>query len=334
MSLSWIRVNAALLDDPEIREFGKVLYPRLPAFTARAAAAGHLVALWGQLANHQPDGIVTRRDDEQLEEWAQWKGTAGNFAESFRARFVDDNGKVLEWDEYQGAALARREADRQRKENARKRGQPVPELADTPTTLKRIRTTVSVDSLPDSVRTSGRNGTATVKPLPAAKQDLREGEAPPHSDVENSSADFAKAAATATASAVVTRFTAKFYARSTPEKRMDIARQMTHAMLSTGVLHKGEKVRAVDADHLDEVCLSLMEEPPRDQSEVFAYVLAGVKATYLETLSARAKAAVDAGLAKLPPGMAGSAPAGATPLRGAIANVLEGLEEPIEEAQS
>ena len=334
MSLSWIRVNAALLDDPEIREFGKVLYPRLPAFTARAAAAGHLVALWGQLANHQPDGIVTRRDDEQLEEWAQWKGTAGNFAESFRARFVDDNGKVLEWDEYQGAALARREADRQRKENARKRGQPVPELADTPTTLKRIRSTVSVDSLPDSVRTSGRNGTATVKPLPAAKQERSKGESEPRGNVEKPARPTGvitqTATATATPSSVVTRFTARFYSRSTPERRTEIAKQMAGAMLSTGVEWKGEAVKAIDAEHLDEACLSVMEDPPRESSEAWSAVLAQIKATELEALSARAKAAAGSPRAPLPAGMAGDAPAGATPLRGAIANVLEGLTEEAE----
>lgn len=322
MSLAWIRVNASLLDDPEVRNFGKDLFPKAEPWMARAAAAGLLVALWGRLADHQPDGSVITRDDEQLEEWAQWKGKPGAFATAFRERFVDENGVLLEWEKYQGAALARREADRQRKENSRKRGHAVPSLADTPTTLKRISMRVPVESLPDAVRTSSRNGTVTGT-------STKSGTAGPRGNVEtvdNLVTSPGTRPATATPSGVVTRFTARFYRNATPARRADISGQMAGAMLSTGVQFQGKTVRAVDEDHLDQCCLEVMEDPPRDANAAFVFVLKKLSDTYLETLSARAKALAPPKPAKLPEGMAGDAPAGATPVRAALAGILDRLE--------
>lgn len=190
MSLPWIRVNVALLDDADVRQFGTVLYPRLEAFTARAAAGGHLCALWGKFAEHQPDGRAARRDDEQMEEWAQWKGKAGTFATAFRDRFVGTDGVIRLWDEYQGAALDKREKDRQRKEKERKdkertvrglsrghsNGQSTDADADRPS------------DRPRDVRvTSHRNGTETVRTTQKAGSTHRSqlGRTPSTSAVEN-----------------------------------------------------------------------------------------------------------------------------------------------------
>lgn len=307
MSLAWIRVNASLLDDPTVREFGKALYPKLPPFTARAAAAGHLVAFWGHVAKHQPDGCLRGREEEQLEEWAQWKGPSGQFATLFLRAFVDEACVILLWDEYQGAALARREADRLRKSTTRKQ------------TVHRL----SAPPPPEFVRTSRRNGTGTVTVT-------NSGTAGPRGNVENPERSSGvlpgTATATATPSGVVQRFTVRFYGRATPERRMDVARQMAGAMLSTGVEFKGSLVRAVDAEHLDDACLAVMENPPRDSNAAWVFVLTHLRDTRLEVLSARAKALVLPRPTSIPDGMAGDAPAGATPLRAALAGVLDGLD--------
>lgn len=119
---------------------------------------------------------------------------------------------------------------------------------------------------------------------------------------------------------------ARFYSGATPERRADIAKQTTKAILNTGVQFRGSTVRAVDAEHLDDMCLEVMEDPPREANAAWVFVLTKLRDTYLEVLSARAKA-VAPPRAKLPDGMTGDAPAGATPIRAALAGVLDGLTE-------
>ena len=313
--MKWIRVEVTIGDDSRIGALAETL--RIPL----AEAVGLCVLVFVKLPAHAKDGVIIDIPDLTLESWAKWRGKSRLFATAFREYLCSQDNIVLEWERINGARIRESEATAERvrvfRENKRNGAKATGAVTPPVRRTARLRTPSDVD------------GDEQQKPAGSPK-DLSKGEARPHSRVEKSAHLASNAWQTATASAVVNRFTAKFYPRSVPERRLDIAKQMSYAMLSTGVLHKGEKVRAVDEEHLDDVCLEIMEDPPRDPSEVFAYVLAGVKATYLETLSARAKAAVDSGRVKLPPGMAGDAPAGATPLRGAIANVLEGLTEEAE----
>lgn len=114
MTRFWIRVNARLADDADVRAFAFMLFPKAPAWLAVRTTCGLLVSLWGRVIDEQEDGDLSDRDDYALEEWAGWGGKRGLFAREFRARFTAD-GKIREWDEYQGTLITRRENDRERK---------------------------------------------------------------------------------------------------------------------------------------------------------------------------------------------------------------------------
>lgn len=115
MSGLWIRVNARLADDPDVRALARVLFPTTALWIAVTATCGLLVTLWGRVVDEQEDGNLSGRDDDVLEEWAKWKGKAGVFAAAFRAAFTHDTGLIRGWREYQGPLVARREKDRTRK---------------------------------------------------------------------------------------------------------------------------------------------------------------------------------------------------------------------------
>lgn len=113
MASFWIRVNARLADDADVRKFARELLPTLPTWQSVPLACGLLVTLWGRIADEQEDGDLTARDDDALEEWAKWRGEPGAFAGAFRAAFTVD-GIVRDWAEYQGPLIDRRRKDRER----------------------------------------------------------------------------------------------------------------------------------------------------------------------------------------------------------------------------
>lgn len=280
MSLGpWIRVNAALLDDKDVRRFGIDLLPKIEPWAARAAGAGFLTALWGKMSTLQPDGSVAHRDDEQLEEWAQWKGKAGHFATLFRERFVDQHGVIVLWEEYQGAALARRAADKLRKASARASGQPADVPADTPPDSPRdVRVTSGRNENENENETNTNSGTAEATP------DLSKGEPRPQKTVENP----VHIADGYEISATVRRFMARFYGAATAKRREEVAREITAGILHNGVKLKGEIVQAVDVQHLDDMCQEVMEDPPRQTNAAWVIVLMKIQETRDATLRARA----------------------------------------------
>lgn len=126
----WVAVDVGLPDSTKVRRFADRLFPpgesadasadnpqtqpqTVPRWVARAAAEGLLVNLWGCVLQHQHDGILTSRDDDELELWARWQGTPGVFARAYRHLFVS-HGRINDWDEHQGKWIARREQDRRR----------------------------------------------------------------------------------------------------------------------------------------------------------------------------------------------------------------------------
>ena len=151
-----------------------------------------------------------------------------------------------------------------------------------PTRLLDVRRT------PASTYPSDGDGTAVPEKAGTAVQhtDLSKGEPSPQNRVENSDEQHEYA----DPSPIVTRFMARFYGASTTVRRTDVARQMTGAILHTGVNFKGDIVRAVDDVHLDDACLEVMEEPPRDPNAAWVFVLQRLKDSYLGVLSARTKA--------------------------------------------
>lgn len=93
-----------------------------PRSLYQKAAIGFLVELWGNIAEHTADGSIAALPDAQLEQWAGWDGTPGQFAAWLRAAHLDTStGKCREWDECAGALQTRRQADAERKRNQRER---------------------------------------------------------------------------------------------------------------------------------------------------------------------------------------------------------------------
>lgn len=331
--MKWIRIEVTIGDDALIGAVAEAI--RVPL----AEAVGLCTLVFAKLPAHAKDGNLSEVRDITLEGWAKWRGKPGVFATAFRAHLCSDEGVVLEWERINGAAIRESEATAERVRTLRaNRKNPPVETTIVPafnvneppiTTLKKLNTTARVRRTAPVHSPTDVDVDGTAKQPPVANTERREGESEPRGNVEKPARPTGILTATATPSSVVNRFTAKFYARSGPERRMEVAKQMAGAMLSTGVEFEGKTVKAVDEDHLDEACLAVMEEPPRESNAAWVHVLRHLRDTRLEVLSARAKALVSEKRAPLPPGMAGDAPAGATPLRGAIANVLEGLEETV-----
>jgi hypothetical protein len=95
--------------------------------TSVEASVGHLVMLWGGVAENTQHGRVDDVPDALLEAWAGWHGESGAFARFVREHHVTD-GRINEWDEYAGALEDRRTKDRERKRRQRSTGSP----ADSP----------------------------------------------------------------------------------------------------------------------------------------------------------------------------------------------------------
>lgn len=87
-------------------------------------AIGMLVRFWGAMSRLGHDGDVTALTDLELETWGGWLGRGrakGRFAAFIREHHTDEEGRVNEWDEYQGALEDRRKKDRDRQKNRRDR---------------------------------------------------------------------------------------------------------------------------------------------------------------------------------------------------------------------
>lgn len=110
----WIRVHARLSSKPVAIRLA------LLCRGDRQKAVGVLCDFWGSVSEYAINGFIRDYSDDQLEVWANWKGKKGEFAKWVRHHHMDEDGRVKEWDDYQGALEARREADRLRKQEERR----------------------------------------------------------------------------------------------------------------------------------------------------------------------------------------------------------------------
>jgi hypothetical protein len=154
--MKWIRVAARVSKDAKVRELAR------RAGVDPHKIVGHLVDLWGEMADQAKDGDLSPFCDEDVEAWAGWAGKGckpGAFAPALRALLCDERGAMDAWDEYNGAALREHEADRRRKaakrsgrlppdvppDNGRKSAS-IPPLRDE--TIRNERTTPSTSHAP------------------------------------------------------------------------------------------------------------------------------------------------------------------------------------------
>jgi hypothetical protein len=108
----WIRVDVAIRSDPNVAELADRLGMRM------AEAVGCCLLLWAGIAEHCPDGDISRLSNGALERMAGHERAEHKarqpFAEVFRELFTND-GMVRGWRDRQGKLLERAEKDRARK---------------------------------------------------------------------------------------------------------------------------------------------------------------------------------------------------------------------------
>lgn len=104
---------------------------------------GCITSLWAKMSAHAKRGDLEKISEKVVEAWARWDGAPGAFYAAFASRFIR-NGRVKNWDHYNGKSIRDAELDAKRKREARRRkflglsgGRP----ADAP---------------PDVLRTGGR----------------------------------------------------------------------------------------------------------------------------------------------------------------------------------
>lgn len=346
--MKWIRVECTIGDWPMIGALADALGVSI------AEAVGLHALVWAKLPEHARDGYLSAIPDATLERWVSWTGKRGAFAEAFHNEccHVDGNevGFALDWERVNGAAMRESEAttERVRKLREGRKATPDSSAPEMPSATPTARRTPPVRTPLNGTGRSTASGTAAntdpspsetpstnpveksveKSPVPAAKLQRLQ---PPAAVAGEAKQPAPPPATPIEPTSVITRFMVRFYRESSKERRADIAKQTVNALLAQGVQFQGSLVRAVDAEHLDDCCLEVMEEPPRDNNAAWVWVLQKLRDTYLEVLSKRAKAAAgDAPAAprsRLPEGMAGTAPAGATPIRASLAHVMEGLDE-------
>jgi hypothetical protein len=152
----WIRVHARLIDKPVVGRMCAALNIKPPA------AIGHLVTLWGSVAANASNGSLTDVPDDLLERWASWSGKRGALAAWVRANHTDAEGRISDWDDYQGPLENRRERERERVRTWREAQQNAKRTHDvtrTPVRTKRVRTQYGTRNVAQCTYETERNGT-------------------------------------------------------------------------------------------------------------------------------------------------------------------------------
>lgn len=129
----WIRIDANIGDHPNVWKLAEL------RGVSAVACVGHLVMLFGNVAEYRPHGDVSDVPDHLLERWAGWGGEPGTFAASFRDLFVSD-GVIDGWAERQGALIERAEKERERWHRRKLRGDSTEESAARNVTVRNTET--------------------------------------------------------------------------------------------------------------------------------------------------------------------------------------------------
>ena len=113
----WIRIETNVLDNDKVFGFAEVLGISVEEI------GGHLLRLWGKIAEHRTNGDLAGISNQLLSEWARWRGQPQAFGVEFRKSFMDGD-MVSGWPGRQGKLIAHAEADRARKFRGRSAENP------------------------------------------------------------------------------------------------------------------------------------------------------------------------------------------------------------------
>lgn len=111
--MNWIRVSVSVGRDASVGDLARA------CGVSRVTTTGHWVLVLTAMAEGCVDGDLSRVSDDNLEEWADWRGKRGRFAQSVRRYLCNEQGVMRSWGKYNGSKLREMEADRERKKAAR-----------------------------------------------------------------------------------------------------------------------------------------------------------------------------------------------------------------------
>lgn len=281
MTEPWIRVHANLAEKRVAIRASEALNIALPE------AIGLLVCFWGAMSRLGNDGHVNELTDREIEIWAGWTRKRGAFAGFVREQHTDAEGRVNEWDEYNGALEARREKDRDRQRKWRDKRRESREMsrgtskglhADANGDVTRDATCdatcdVHVTSAPTHTRARGHE-TKRNETKELSSSEL----VPPSGQLGSSSASasaphFASLSDLLAASADIAAFCRGYYRSASPARKADVGRQLLEA-LNGGTVLRGQRVQAYTLERLEAKCREVLEENVRDSDKAIVVLLA------------------------------------------------------------
>lgn len=106
--MEWVAIAVTIARDPAVHRMAGALRVRIPE------VVGLLTLTLAEMTQHAPDGNIADVPDTLLETWASWHGKRGAFAAQFRAELSNEDGLVTAWEKYNGAAIRRAKAARER----------------------------------------------------------------------------------------------------------------------------------------------------------------------------------------------------------------------------
>lgn len=111
----WLESHADLRDHPKLD-----LLMELLAVTRRDAC-GLLHFVWWRTLTYAPSGDLSDFTDGQIARWADWDGDPGHLVSALKtAGFLDASRQIHDWEDFAGRWIDRRNADADRKREARK----------------------------------------------------------------------------------------------------------------------------------------------------------------------------------------------------------------------
>jgi len=112
----WVRSEARLGRHPKMLALADLLWDAMvPAAVAECATIGLLHRLWWWAAEFAEDGDLSDYSDSQIARGVGWHGDPAALIEALRTTgFLDHDGRLHDWDEYQGVAVRERESARER----------------------------------------------------------------------------------------------------------------------------------------------------------------------------------------------------------------------------
>lgn len=112
--MAWIELHQSLPTHRKTLKLKKLLA------VETAAAIGHICCLWLWALDNAPDGFINDVAADDLAAIMFYKGDPENLLKALiEAGFVDENGRLHDWDDYAGKLIERRNYETERKRNYR-----------------------------------------------------------------------------------------------------------------------------------------------------------------------------------------------------------------------